>query len=157
MNQSDPLSQLKAIHLPAPVSWWPLAPGWYVVLLILLVAAVVIVFFFIRWWKAYQFRQQALRKLYQLKRQHQDDPRQQQTISQLNKLLKHVAMNAFPLASVSSLYGTSWLKFLDQTGNTKAFTTGTGQKLIDAPYQRQQHDDASQLFVVAENWIRGLR
>ena len=31
MNTPDPLAQLRDIHLPEPVSWWPPALGWWLV------------------------------------------------------------------------------------------------------------------------------
>ena len=32
MPAPNPLDQLADIHLPDPVSWWPLAPGWWMLL-----------------------------------------------------------------------------------------------------------------------------
>ncbi|MBT3527943.1 MAG: DUF4381 domain-containing protein, partial [Porticoccaceae bacterium] len=34
MMQGDPLAELRGIHLPDPISWWPLAPGWWVLIVI---------------------------------------------------------------------------------------------------------------------------
>ena len=28
--QSDPLQQLRDVHLPPDPSWWPPAPGWWI-------------------------------------------------------------------------------------------------------------------------------
>ncbi len=47
MNANDPLAQLRDIHTPDPVSWWPLAPGWWV-LITLLILLIVTVFLLIR-------------------------------------------------------------------------------------------------------------
>ena len=35
--QSDPLQQLKPLHLPPDPSWWPPAIGWWVLLLVLVI------------------------------------------------------------------------------------------------------------------------
>ena len=33
---ANPLDQLRDIHLPEPISWWPLAPGWWLLIIIAL-------------------------------------------------------------------------------------------------------------------------
>ena len=48
MQGTDPASlPLRDIHLPDPVSWWPLAPGW-LALIMLLVIVVLLTTYFIR-------------------------------------------------------------------------------------------------------------
>jgi hypothetical protein len=41
-NQPDPLAALRDIHLPEAVSFWPLAPGWWIALGIMVGLAVAI-------------------------------------------------------------------------------------------------------------------
>ena len=33
--EADPLAQLRDIHLPADISWWALAPGWWALIIML--------------------------------------------------------------------------------------------------------------------------
>ena len=48
----DPLAQLRDIHLPDGVAWWPPAPGWWLLLLLLAVIGALI----------WRYRQQQARK-----------------------------------------------------------------------------------------------
>lgn len=43
--QQDPLSQLRDIHWPDPIGFWPLAFGYYVVLLLLIMLSCLVIYF----------------------------------------------------------------------------------------------------------------
>ena len=65
MESEDPLSQLADIHLPYPVSFWPLAPGWWVLIGILVVIAIwmlVLAFRRLLWKKRLEAAQRELDK-----------------------------------------------------------------------------------------------
>ena len=63
MNPADPLAQLRDIHLPEPVSWWPPAPGWWIVLLLSLAAVVLVIYYLRKYWLQRRYRRVALREL----------------------------------------------------------------------------------------------
>ena len=63
MNPQDPLAQLRDIHLPEPVSWWPPAPGWWLLAVLVLIALVAISVFFYKRYQHNSFRRQALQLL----------------------------------------------------------------------------------------------
>lgn len=60
---TDPLAQLRDIHLPEAVGWWPPAPGWWLLTLLFLSALV----YAVLWWRQRRarlyFRRQAQRLL----------------------------------------------------------------------------------------------
>jgi len=114
--------QMHDIVMPDPVSWWPLAPGWWVVLLILAIGILWLgVTIYHRW------QQNAHRRAALLELDH--TPPQE-----LSALLKRVCLSEFPRDRVAPLSGQAWLEFLDQTGSTDAFTRGNGRHLIDLSY-----------------------
>ncbi len=55
------LAQLHDIHLPGSVSWWPLAPGWWILLAVVLIVLTGLGFMEIRRRRALKYR--ALREL----------------------------------------------------------------------------------------------
>ena len=46
---ADPLAGLRDIALPAAVSWWPLAPGWWLLLGLVLLFALALPLWL--WWR----------------------------------------------------------------------------------------------------------
>ena len=77
MSDATPqlLEQLRDVHLPEPVSWWPLAPGYWIVL-----ALVVVVLGMLAYWLRHQpkrktqhLKQAALREMAQLYSTWQED------------------------------------------------------------------------------------
>ncbi|MGB1912292.1 MAG: DUF4381 domain-containing protein [Porticoccaceae bacterium] len=110
MNTSDPLAQLRDIHLPEAVSWWPLAPGWWILGAALVAGIIYLSYFF---WQRYQlltYRRQALLDIKQLPNNSQHD-----RITALLALLKRVAASAYPELNLSSYNQAEFIAFLKQT------------------------------------------
>lgn len=154
MNSSmNPLSQLRDIHLPQAVGFWPIAIGWYVLALLVLVFASVMAML----WRKRQARlapkRAALAQLARLKKRYQQDQDPVEAAIELSMLFRRVALVLFPSKKVASLRDREWLSFLDRVGNTSEFSQGVGQALITAPYQRRAQYDVEQLFVLADSWI----
>ena len=154
MTTPQALLPLKPLHLPAAISAWPPAPGWYAVvfLILLLIAAVAI-------WRCRQHQQQrywrlAMHKLQQLKSQ----PPVAATVADLAYLLKQMAMIYFPTQQPAKLTGQSWLRFLDETTHFSGFIE-QGQTLVTYAYQPpdQPVDNLATLIDLAESWVTELK
>lgn len=154
------LSQLRDIHLPAPVSWWPPAPGWW----LLAVLVVVIVFgMYVMYLRRQRnnWRRSALLELTRLRQQYQSQQSAPQIIvSGLSVLLRRVAISCFPREEVAMLSGDKWLAFLDRSmGEGASFQSDKGRLLAVAPYAPDASitpDAMLELFTLSESWINGL-
>lgn len=155
MNSTDPLSQLRDIHLPDPVGLWPLAWGWWL-LIALLVGALLAGFFY---WRRHQrqrrYRRQAKAELELAYRDYRENGDTALYLQRLSPILRRAALTAFPPSQVASLHGETWLEFLDQSlpGTEKPFTQGEGRVLAAGPYQPKPHADVDALHPLAINWI----
>jgi hypothetical protein len=150
---ADPLAGLRGWHLPEPVSWWPPAPGWWVLsgLTILLAAATT-------WWVLRFYRSRAaartakgeLRRLRELFRSDGDAAAFARGLS---RLLRRYAIARFPRRQVAGLAGGDWLAFLDEHGGGGRFRGGPGRVLAEAPYRPVGQIAADDLTDLVEDWI----
>lgn len=130
------------IVVPDPISWWPLAPGWWVVLLILGIALLWLAAIGYRRWQNNAYRRQALHELETI------------TPAELPALVKRVSLVTFPREKVATLSGEPWLEFLDQTGNTTDFTQGPGRHLLELSYNPNANDlPIKELTQVIRKWV----
>lgn len=154
---NDQTLSLRDIHLPDPISWWPPAPGWWIVLGLFL-TLMVAVWVFVRWKASRRFRYLALEHLEQLAidfQKHQDNHKFTQNIS---VLLKRVCLVCFPRSQVAGLTGEEWLYFLDQNLPEKPFSEGPGRALLLAPYQRQGDAvDVEGVLRVCRLWLKNAK
>ncbi|WP_058635645.1 DUF4381 domain-containing protein [Aureimonas ureilytica] len=97
------LAQLRDIHLPQPIGWWPLAPGWWA--LIALVCALSAAALVWTWMRRRSARFLALRELEAI-----DPERPDEFLTQLSSLLRRVARRRSAGADV--LTGAAWSAFL---------------------------------------------
>ena len=114
MNPQQPLSQLRDIHLPEPVSWWPPAPGWWLLGVLLAVAVAGLLYGSRRYLLATAWRRQGRRLLVRQYRLWQLDHDDQRYLQGVNEVLKRTALRCFPEAEVAALSGQRWTRFLDR-------------------------------------------
>ncbi len=161
MEAEDPLSQLRDIHLPEAVTFWPPAPGWWVLLVLLLIG---LAFVYRQAIIAMIQRRKLANVLEQLNDAHahfttqaQDAEQRNQAglkfLAEINSLLNRVVMVKYPDAPSEKLSGNKWLEFLDSFDNTSDFTQGAGSSLAEGVYQRTFDADADALVALAKTWI----
>lgn len=150
----SPLDQLADIHLPDGVSWWPLAPGWWILLALLVIAAI----------GAYLWRRRTAQNAYRIVAQHQlagiyADYQQTQNaaayLQALSLLLRRTALTAYPNSFNASIKGNEWLAWLDSVcpALDEKFSGDVGQLLLLSTYQKNPQIDASKLQALSSQWI----
>lgn len=150
------LGQLRDIHLPARIGWWPPAPGWWLLaaLVLLLVAGLLV-------WRAHRkrnaWRRFALAELARL-RTLNAPPRD--VVSALSVLLRRVAISRFPREQVAALNGEAWLAFLDSSSaKAVGFQSANGRVLTSAPYRADAMIPSNALpalLALSERWLKQL-
>ncbi len=152
MNNSEALQQLRDIHLPEPVPFWPPAPGWWLLalLVMLLLSAAV-------WlWKRHRrtaYRRAALLELQNLHQALAQGQTAAPIIAELSILLRRAAISRYGRQQVAELRGADWLEFLDRTGRTTQFST-QGRALLDAPFRRDVTEQVEPLLNLAQHWLQ---
>lgn len=153
MSKPESLAQLKDIHLPAAISWWPPAPGWIIILASLLFLAVGIIYGFVLYYRHRQARRQALRLLLTYQQEYRSGVPSQMISVKVSELLRRVALVYYPRKQVASLQGEAWLDFLNATGKNVDFYT-VRESLLSLPYQENQEVNLKPLLNLAQVWIK---
>lgn len=145
------LQNLQDIVLPAPVPWWPPAPGWYVLAALIVLAISWYGFHAIRRYHRNRYRRAALTTLNEL--QASGDA---SACRDIPELLKRTALAVYPRSEVASISGEDWLSFLEQHAGKSRLDKAAGALLQRAAYQPEPLNEAevSLLFASAGEWIK---
>ena len=153
--QADPLAELRGLHLPDAVGWWPLAPGWWLVVILFLAT--------LSWYlvKAYRhkqfnlYRQHAQLELDQLTtkfNQHQDKT---VYLSDTQKLLRRVALHRYAdqQQDFARLTGTEWQQYLNNCCEGNVFGAGFAGHFTALPYQKDSDYDQQRWQQAITQWL----
>lgn len=147
------LKDLRDIHLPAPIGFWPLAVGWYFLIALFLIFLILVVVYLIRRSRRLQSRRYMLQRLQELRERYAKEADAAAIAAELSALLRRASLVSFPRREVAGLQGEQWLNFLDETGATREFTEGIGRILLTAPYQPQAQFEVNALLDLAARWV----
>ena len=144
MNPEMMLSQLAPLREPMAISWWPLAPGWWIVMALCIAMLTGCVIWLRKRRLKTAYRRAALVALNELRARqaHQEE---------LNWLLKAAALRAYPQQQVAALHGTQWQQFLESSCRGVASDAFAE---LNGLYQREPLPISSHLFDAAEHWIK---
>lgn len=145
LSLAELIDLLEPVPEPAPISMAPQTIGW-----VWLGLVVLLLFAFVLWRLARHWRQNAYRRaaLAELARSSPDS-------SSLALLVRRTALAAYPRSTVASLFGETWLTFLDKAYGGSGFSNGPGKVLATAPYQSEAVDEPLRLLV--KEWIKKHR
>jgi len=148
----DLLSQLRDIHAAAPVSWWPPAPGWWLLAVLVLILLTWLGRRVLARIRVHQRRKQMLGWIDHLNTtiDPQRDP--QAWLSTLNRIFKLVALRAFPGQHCAALAGSDWAEFLiakmENVQSVESLAV-----LASGPYDPAPDFDPATISALARVWI----
>jgi hypothetical protein len=144
---------LKDIHEPEAIGWWPPAIGWWI-----LAVAIPLMIVFLVWLYKRLTRKTALKTANKILAQIKQDATQDKLsiVSDLSVLVRRVAISVSPRENTAGLTGREWLAFLDRSVKGLPFSEGVGQLLAEAPYRKTPptEQEVSQLIELCEDWLK---
>lgn len=144
--QQNPLDQLKDIHLPDPISIWPLGMGWWVLIALIICFVALTV-----WWiKKNQWKRVAKQQLLSYEPVASVD-----YYYQINRSLKQIAVQRFG-SQCAQLSGPRWLEFLDDQLKDPLFSREVPE-FGEAPDNPNAKPDPESVQRIALLWLKKLR
>lgn len=147
---------LRDIHLPEPVSWWPLATGWWLLLGLLVVMALLpfVMRYLRRRRSRPDYKRQALEMFRSIRQSEATNSVQQ--LRDISQLLRRVALSYLPRQQVASLTGQEWIAQLNQLVSETIFDEEDTTLISQASYRPQVDFDRGALLDRCEQWIKRL-
>lgn len=146
---------LRDIHLSDPISWWPLAYGWWL-LIGFAIGLVLMMAIIIRRILKPTLKKEALYALDMIEQVFKASNDSLACVAALSELLRRVSLKIHP-AEYAGITGSAWLQILDNHLKEPEFSQGAGKILLHAPYQQQADPkDTDALLQLCRKWVSGL-
>ena len=162
MNPPGTLSQdsldLKDIHLPDPVSWWPPAIGWWL-LLLLLILGLVLLWLLVKKIRQPVLKKRAIAEMESVIQAYRDDRNKQQLMQQLSVVIRRIGISYLPRNRAAGVVGADWYERLNQLVEKDCLSQTSIQLLSVAPYQKSvdlKDEQVDELLLELQQWVKAL-
>ncbi|MBR9727466.1 DUF4381 domain-containing protein [Shewanella intestini] len=145
---ASPLANMQDIQLPPEVHAWPITLGYWLILLVVICTIIAITLYLKKKRKQHGARKAGLSLFEAL------DPHSDNFATEVNQLLKRVAMSYLPRNSIAALDGEPWGKWLDLR-LPKQQQGQIGLLLIKRHQQANlTQAEQQQLALLANSWLK---
>lgn len=144
------LQEMHGIITPTPVSWWPPAPGWWVLTVLLIAGITALIVALLRQRRRTAYKRAALSMLDQLR-----DCADPDLPSETNRLLKRVALAAFPAerTRINQLFGDAWVDWLNGRCGKAPFVGASAEALASGGYRASTPCPREELLTSTRRWL----
>ncbi|MCC6202208.1 MAG: DUF4381 domain-containing protein [Gammaproteobacteria bacterium] len=147
-------TQLRDLHAPDPVSWWPPAPGWWLVAAVVLTLLALALPYLGRGWRRRRLRRAIRAELEALHRARSDEDVIHYLLA-ANQLLRRVALSLASRDGVAALHGTAWVDRLDALGAVP-LPAAVRQALAEDCYRGRTDVTITSVHAALRRWVAGL-
>ena len=144
--------QLKGLHMPEAVSWWPLAPGWWVLSIVIFCLLVFVSYSFIRHRQRNLYRAQAIQELKAAHNEWLNRPDNSRYVQSANAILKRSILAAGGHNQLASLSGQAFIDELNSWSKQPLSEQNT-TTLASAGYMNQPAVNIEDLHQQLCNWL----
>ena len=155
---TDPLAELRDIHLPPEIGWWPLAYGWWILITVLFTLTMFAIFFLVKQHRSNLYKRQALRELHALKKNLGSSNNDRFSYA-LNILKKTCISNHRSVNAVSNNI-RDFIVFIRNQSTKSLFQNipeNINEIMYDAEADEISSDDLNKFLTDAEKWISSHR
>lgn len=153
MDASNPLAELKDIHLPAEPSVFPLALGWNILLAILAVAIIIGLIIF--WIKKAKVKRFMLLNQFICEIENNSELTDNEIIEKISLIFKRIALAKFSSDNPQFINGEQWLDYL-QKKTPKQNLKETELKYFANIYQKQYIENKAKFYADVRTWLRSI-
>lgn len=146
------IDQLLDIHNVAEPSFWPPAPGWWVLGVLLLGLLLLVLVRLIRKMRVRMRRRQLLGELEGLAKSFDPNAQPADYLAALNRFFRGIALRAFPDSGCGRLEGDAWVSFI--RGRLDSASDLSGLEVLETgPYQERPEFEPRKLQALARQWV----
>lgn len=149
----DLLHQLRDIHEPATVSWWPLAIGWWLLLSAVLIVLGIACYYFIKRNKRSAAKREAL---LEIENMADSELAPTEVSAKLSQLIRRLIRHYYPEKKVSTLTGDAWKKLVIALSEEKALSPEIGVAILSAAYAKDTKIEIPAQCEWVKQWVNAV-
>ena len=152
---TDPLANLRDIHLPETINNWPPAYGWWIVALLSITLLGFACYYLIKSYQQAAYRRSALSLFKDINADYRQHGNAKAWLNDITQLLKRTCLIAYPKTSFADLSGNEWLEYLDSKINNKIKLKRPGSPK-NQRNQRNQKNQKNQVTLFTKPGVQKL-